>query len=209
MTLRTSRPAPTSSTRATASSPMAKAARTRRPRTPSDPVRPPSFRCAPESRRAAWSAGTMPKSRPVSRDAPRAYAITCRSTAMFASRGRPAGARVCRSSVHHAATSRPAAPPIRPSSRLSVSIWRSSRRRPAPSAARIASSRCLEAARVSSRFATLAQAISRTKHTAPSRMISGRLTSPTISSCSGTRRIPIPAFDWILFLQPRGDGVHF
>ena len=47
---------------------------------------------------------------------------------------------------------------------------------------------------MSSRFATLAQAISRTKHTAPSRMISGRLTSPTISSCIGTRRMPIPAF---------------
>ena len=49
----------------------------------------------------------------------------------------------------------------------SVSIWAISRRRPAPSAVRIAISFCRAAVRASSRFDRLAQTISMTTATAP------------------------------------------
>ena len=64
------------------------------------------------------------------------------------------------------ASSSPSAPPASESSKLSVSSWRSRRIRDAPSALRIATSLCRAMARESSRFATLAQAISSTSPTA-------------------------------------------
>ena len=57
--------------------------------------------------------------------------------------------------------------------------------RPAPSAPRTASSRSRPAARASSRFATLAAAISSKNPTAPRRTYRICRTSPTIASCSG------------------------
>ena len=57
--------------------------------------------------------------------------------------------------------------PARPSRKLSVSNWRKICPRPAPRAARIPISRCRASARTRRRLATLAQAISRTKLTAP------------------------------------------
>ena len=60
--------------------------------------------------------------------------------------------------------------------------------RPAPSAARMANSRCREVERASNKFATLAQPISRTSPTAPkSRRICGRK-SPTKASSAGWAR---------------------
>ena len=56
-------------------------------------------------------------------------------------------------------------PPSSESTTPSVSIWRMSRPRPAPSVVRIASSRYRPVARMRSRFATLAQAISSTTST--------------------------------------------
>ena len=63
------------------------------------------------------------------------------------------------------ASKMPITPATAASSRLSVSNWRTSRSRDAPSDNRIAISRCLCVARESKRFATLAQAISRTNPT--------------------------------------------
>ena len=54
------------------------------------------------------------------------------------------------------------------STRLSTMSWRTSRQRPAPSAARMPTSRSRAVARASSRFATFAHAISSTMPTAPS-----------------------------------------
>ena len=62
-----------------------------------------------------------------------------------------------------------AMPPMADSSTLSVSSWRTMRPRPAPMAERMAISRERPVARASSRLATLAQAISSTQPTAPSR----------------------------------------
>ena len=91
-------------------------------------------------------------------------------------RARSRGARARRAS----ASATPTAPPVRPSSRLSVSSWRTSRPRPAPMAARNASSRSRTDARASSRFATLVHAISSTHATAPSSTrIAGRIRPTT------------------------------
>ena len=74
--------------------------------------------------------------------------------------------------------------------------WRSSRPRPAPSAVRIANSRCRVSARASSRFARLAQAISSTNPTAACSTQMARLALPTISCCTGfiCRTWPPPGF---------------
>ena len=84
------------------------------------------------------------------------------------------------------ASTRPSAVPQTAMTRLSASIWRTSCARLAPIAARTASSRLRPDARTISRLATLAQAMSSTKATAPiNATIVGR-TSPTRSSNIGT-----------------------
>ena len=70
-------------------------------------------------------------------------------------------------------------PPATPSTRLSASSWRIRCPRPAPSAARIASSRRRPVARAMSRLETFAHAISRTSPTAPWMTSSASRTSPT------------------------------
>ena len=110
------------------------------------------------------------------------------STAMASRRGKRAGATrgSSRTSVH--ASARPAAPPAADSTRLSVRSCRTSRVRLLPSAARIVSSRWRATPRESSRFATLAQAMSSTRATAlASRRIAGRTVSVR-SSTSGRAR---------------------
>ena len=62
----------------------------------------------------------------------------------------------------------PSGTDTRPSTSASVSNCRTSRPRPAPSADRKDISRARDVARASSRFATFAQAMSRTSVTAPS-----------------------------------------
>jgi hypothetical protein len=61
----------------------------------------------------------------------------------------------------------PSPPPMDASNRLSVRSWRIRRVRVAPSDKRTASSRCRDAARESSRFATFAHTISSTITTTP------------------------------------------
>ena len=84
------------------------------------------------------------------------------------------------------ARSRPSAPPATASTRLSASICITSRRRPAPSAVRIATSFSRTDARTSSRFATFAHAISTTTPTAASSVRSAGRIAPTTCSCSAT-----------------------
>ncbi|MCG3160997.1 MAG: hypothetical protein JMDDDDMK_02110 [Acidobacteria bacterium] len=64
------------------------------------------------------------------------------------------------------------------------------RQRPAPNAARTATSRCRPAARASSRLATFAQAISKTIPTAPSSTNKARRISPVNCVRSGTTLTP-------------------
>ena len=73
-----------------------------------------------------------------------------------------------------------------------MSSWRTIRRRVAPSAPRIAISRCRAAPRASSRFATFAQAMSSTNATAPASTSSAGRTSPASSSRSESTRTVHP-----------------
>ncbi len=90
-------------------------------------------------------------------------------------------------SAHHASNN-PQTPPRSDRTTLSASSWRTSLPRPAPSAARTASSRWREVARASSKFATLAHAMRRTKATAPARTRRAGRTSPVSCSRTGTTR---------------------
>ena len=104
--------------------------------------------------------------------------------------------------------SSPSAPPISPSSTLSVSSCRTRRCQPAPSAVRIATSFCRPVARVSSRLATLAQAMSSTSATEPSSTSTARRTSPTTCFGSGTTLIVNVRSRLSLSRMRRGDHAH-
>ena len=155
-------PAPTSSTSDNASSATTSAERSR-PVARLSPPRAPSLSVARRSGREARSAGRTPKTSPVPIDSAAVKATTVASGATRSPRGRFGSER------QHAVGQRRCPAPGRgrrrrpPVNRLSVSSWRTSRPRDAPSAARTAISRCRADARASSRLAMLAQAISRTK----------------------------------------------
>ena len=83
---------------------------------------------------------------------------------------------------------------------LSASSWLASRPRPAPSAARIASSARRPSPRINSRFATLAVAMSRTNATAARSASIAGLVSPTMTLWNG-RTIGVNPFG--TFLVPR------
>ncbi len=76
---------------------------------------------------------------------------------------------------------------------LSVRSWRSSRPWPAPRAVRTANSASRAATRARSRFATLTQAMSRTRPTAPRSTSRGRRTSPTVACWRETAVPPSPS----------------
>ena len=78
-------------------------------------------------------------------------------------------------SIPHSASTNPSAPPIEPSSKLSVRSCRQILFRLAPSAARIASSFWRAVARASNRLATFTHAINNTNATTPSRINSAFL----------------------------------
>ena len=84
------------------------------------------------------------------------------------------------------------------------------RRRPAPSADRIASSRVRTVARARSRLATLAQQIRSTKPTTPRNSIDvSRSSLPISASCIGSSTTPRPLFVvGKLSRQAVGDGRH-
>ncbi len=103
----------------------------------------------------------------------------CRTPAFEAGGGR--------SARPHQATSRPSAPPAAPSSRDSVSSWRMSLARVAPSERRIEISLCRRIARDSIRLATFAQMMSRTIATTAERILAAVTAA---SSTSYTPRAP-------------------
>ena len=113
----------------------------------------------------ARSAGAMPKTRPVVPVMPNTNASTRQSN------GSCWPALPGNSCWPHRPTSTPSAPPIAASRRLSVSSWRTSRPRVAPSDNLIEISRCRVAARDSSRLATLAHTINRIRTTTTLRIV--------------------------------------
>src|SRR5713226_1978155 len=132
-------------------------------------------------------AGASPKSSPVRRETPRVKSRTRRSKVISCTRGNCCGlAATSRRTSPHARVS-PSVPPTSESSMLSVRSWRTMRRRPAPSAVRMAISRRRATARASRRLATLAQAISRTRPTTASSTTRVWRTGPAESSRSGIK----------------------
>ncbi len=106
-----------------------------------------------------------------------------------------------------AASAMPQAPPATDSSRFSVTSCFTSRPRPAPAAARSASSFCRPTPATSSRLATFAQPMSRTKPTVPTRNVSIRSVPPNSDSCIGTTRAPSsPRLVAACLLQLPTDG---
>ena len=107
--------------------------------------------------------------------------------------------RLRRTRLPTPASASPSSPPSAARSRLSTKSWRTSRRRPDPSAARIANSWTRPVARTSTRLATLTHATSSTSATAISSRCSGPREVATRSSCSGSAtmallRVGRPAF---------------
>ncbi len=133
--LRNSMPAPVSKTNETAICAATKISRRNIRRGPValDPVR--------DSTRRFLAAGASPKSSPQINEPIQAKKSTRPSSEASFSRGMPSGASSVktRSRVH--ASAQPNSPPISPSNMVSVSVWRTSRPRLAPNAARTANSR--------------------------------------------------------------------
>ena len=97
-------------------------------------------------------------------------------------------------------------PPAAPSTTLSVSIWRTSRRRGAPSAERTAISDSRDAARASSRFARFVHVISSTNDTAPISTKSAVLDVAHDRLVQRPRRQAHGGIGFrILLLEPSGD----
>ena len=189
-----SRAAPTSSTTAREISLTASRVRALFWRKPV-PERPPdSLSVALRSGREVCSAGMRPNRRPVSSATRMVNARTRQSMPTSEpsapTRGRLAVLTLSRARIPTTPATEPTAAPARESSTLSVSSCRTMRARPAPMATRMAISRRRPMARASSRLATLAQAISSTRLTAPTSTSSEERTSLTRASRMGSRLKP-------------------
>ena len=132
----------------------------------------------------------MPNSTPTSSEAVTQKATTRRSNDNVTVAGnRPSGISTGATRRMAAPRAMPSAPPIRDSITLSVSNCRMMRRRPAPSAARTASSRVRAVARARSKFATFPQQISSTNPTTPRKSMEVVFRSlPIIVSRRGSMR---------------------
>ena len=186
-----SNPAPISSTNETATSPMTNKPRSRFPLLPPPASRPPSFNVSFRFKWEDWRAGARPNPIPVTMATNAVKISTLASMLIVCTCAIVAGMNVFSIRMPPTARSKPNPAPNTASKTLSVRNWRVTRERLAPSASRSAISFCRTAARASSRFATLAQAMRRTNPTAPSKMRSAGLMSPTTSSWSGTTTAPI------------------
>ena len=100
----------------------------------------PSLSVSPMAARQALHAGVRPKRIPVASETADATASTARSTEIGLKRGNSGGMSLTSSVRPKAVMINPANPPMHASSTFSVSNCRISRNRPAPMAARMASS---------------------------------------------------------------------
>ena len=136
------------------------------------------------------SAGTSPNSNPVNTDSASEKSSTRPSIATSSVRGSWPRLSNSKNRVPNQAMTSPSMPPASARTMLSVNSCLTSRPRPAPRAARIATSCWREPARASSRLATLTHAMSNTNATAPRRTSNAVRTLPTIASCSGATVAP-------------------
>ena len=172
--LRANRPAPTNSSSESASCATTRMRRIRAPPPADARAAGCSRSVEATSARLACNAGASPNSRPVKVES--ASVKTSRRMSSVAAIHPPvafAGRMRSSALVVHTETSSPSRPPASAMTRLSIRSCRSSERRAAPNARRMAISRRRDAARASNKLATLAQAISSTKPTSAIRAVSG------------------------------------
>ncbi len=137
---------------------------------------------------AYLKAGIRPNRRPESSETARVNASARESMAISSRRGRVAGPCATRKRSPAWASPSPSTPPSSPSTTLSMSSPRTIRPRPAPSAARTASSCCRPSALTSNRLATLAHAITITMPIVPISTHRAPATLPTTSCFERTKR---------------------
>ena len=183
--LRTSKPAPTTTITARAISVMTSPLRKRSRPEPGVALLPPSLSERCTSAPANRSTGASPNSTPVRRVLPSVKRKTLRSKRTSSRRGRFSRPSAIRKSMPKPARNRPTTAPVPASTRLSVSICRLRRTRPAPIAVRTAISRPRSDIRAKRRLVTFAQAISSRSPVAPNKMNNGARVSPTTASCKG------------------------
>ena len=138
--LRTSRPAPTTSSTARAVSATTSALRVRRPLVVPVPARVPSRSVPARSVWVAWRLGASPATTPDSTVRPRVKSSIGRFRANPAGNTRLGGSHAANARSVHQAPSSPRAPPASERARLSVRSWRAIRPRAAPRAVRMATS---------------------------------------------------------------------
>ena len=144
----------------------------------------------------ACHAGAMPNSSPATTAAAAQKPMTRASNSTTTPGGNRSGGIAEAAAFRTTApAATPRTPPMSDSIRLSVTSWRTTRHRLAPSADRIASSRSRTVARAISRLATFAQQISRTKPTTPRKSSDVcRSSAPITAFCSGSSAAPRPVF---------------
>jgi hypothetical protein len=184
--LRTRSPAPTRSMAEPASSATTRARRTRFTRRLSPP-RPLSLNPSDGVEPDTWRSGARPNTIPVAPLTSSVNSRTVPSSRTSARRGSPGAPSAANACVVVAANARPATPPANARMRPSVSSWRASRTRPAPSETRTAISRLRPALRTRTRFATFAHVIANTRSTtAPTTSSAARIGRETISLSEST-----------------------
>ena len=186
--LRKTNPAPTTSRTAMATSPVTKPRRSQWRSGPGVTLA--VSRIPTRPARVSHNAGPIPKAIPVPTPASNPKPSAVASSSIAPSRGSEAGtsARMALSAIE--ATATPRAAPNRPSVTLSISTWRSTRSRSAPRASRTSNSRRRWTIWPSDRLATLRQAISRTRPTAPSNAINAGSVALVRLALSGSTKIP-------------------
>jgi len=190
--LLTSRPAPTSRTSESPTSAITSAERVR----PWFAVLPrsPSLRNSLGFDRDDCKAGIRPKITPQRMEARKLKANTSRLIPICVNSRISGGLNANNDGTVTIASKRPSTPPNSASRTLSVSNWRSKRRRLAPSVVRIEISLARAVARARRRFATFAQPIRSTTTTAASKTSRTGRISPTTYSCRGRNVIPVFSF---------------
>ena len=144
--------------------------------------------------RASDSAGPSPNRTAVAKASPTAKTSAVPSSPTVSSLGMSCGASVFSASTPQRASTMPSPAPVSATTRLSVSSSATSRRRLAPSDARMASSVCRAVPRTRMRLAMLAQAMSSTMPTAPNTAIMAGRTGPTMMSCSSATPAVVSVF---------------
>ena len=191
--LRSSRPAPVSSTTAAAVCPMVSACRSRWRTGPAE-LRPESERSTTAGcTRVATIAGATPNRHAVTTVASRDTRATRRSNATSSRRGRSGGARCTSTGTSQAARASAASAPRVATTAVSARSCCTRRPRLAPRLTRTAISRARRTARATRSAARFAQVTTRMRTTAPRSISRAGRARPMSESCMGSTRAVRPA----------------